>query len=69
MWLAGRFLGWFASQSRGRADARDWQAEERLFAGIGVARETARIESARGLLDTELRVARSMRGAGDGRRH
>ena len=56
VWLAGRFLGWLASPSRGRADAVDWQAEERLLAGIGAARETARIEPARGLLDTELRV-------------
>ena len=56
MWLAGRFLGWLASPSRGRADAGDWRAEERLLAGIGVARETARIEPARALLDTELRV-------------
>ena len=56
VWLAGRFLGWLASPSRGRADAADWQADERLLAGIGVARETARAEPARGLLDTELRV-------------
>ena len=56
VWLAGRFLGWLESPSRARADAGDWQADERLLAGIGVARETARIEPARGLLDTELRV-------------
>ena len=56
VWLAGRFLGWLASPSRGRADAGDWRAEGRLLAGIGVAREMARIEPARGLLDTELRV-------------
>ena len=56
VWLAGRFLGWLASPSRDRADAGDWQADERLLAGIGVARETARIEPARRLLDTELRV-------------
>ena len=56
VWLAGRFLGWLASPSRGRADAGDWRAEEHLLAGIGVARETARIEPARALLDTELRV-------------
>ena len=56
VWLAGRFLGWLASPSRGHADAGDWRAEARLLAGIGVARETARTEPARGLLDTELRV-------------
>ena len=56
VWLAGRFLGWLVSPSRGRADAGDWRAEERLLAGIGVARETARIEPAGALLDTELRV-------------
>ena len=56
VWLAGRFLGWLVSPSRGRADAGDWRAEERLLAGIGVARETVRIEPARGLLDTQLRV-------------
>ena len=56
VWLAGRFLGWLASPSRGRADAGDWRAEARLLAGIGVARETARTEPARGLPDTELRV-------------
>ena len=56
VWLAGRFLGWLASPSRGPVDAADWRAEERLLAGIGVARETARLEPARGLLDTELRV-------------
>lgn len=56
VWLAGRFLGWLVSPSRGRADAGDWRAEARLLAGLGVARETARIEPARGLLDTELRV-------------
>ena len=56
VWLAGRFLGWLASPSRDCADAGDWRAEERLLAGIGVARETARIEPARALLDTELRV-------------
>ena len=56
VWLAGRFLGWLASPSRGRADAGDWQADERLLAGIGVARETARAEPARALLDTELRI-------------
>ena len=56
VWLAGRFLGWLASPSRGRSDAGDWRAEARLLAGIGVARETARTEPARGLLDTELRV-------------
>ena len=56
VWLAGRFLGWIESPSRGRADAGDWRAEARLLAGLGVARETARTEPARGLLDTELRV-------------
>ena len=56
VWLAGRFVGWLASPSRARADAGDWRAEERLLAGIGVAREAARIEPARTLLDTELRV-------------
>ena len=56
VWLAGRFLGWLASPSRGRADAGDWRAEERLLAGLGVAGETARTEPARGLLDTKLRV-------------
>jgi len=56
VWLAGRFLGWLASAGPGRADAGDWRAEARLLAGIGVARETARTEPARGLLDTELRV-------------
>ena len=56
VWLAGRFLGWLASPSRGRADAGDWRAEGRLLAGLGVARETARTEPARRLLDTELRV-------------
>ena len=56
VWLTGRFLGWLVSPSRGRADAADWQAEERLLVGIGVARETARIEPSRRLLDSELRV-------------
>ena len=56
VWLAGRFLGWLASPSRGLADAGDWRAEARLLAGLGVARDTARTEPARGLLDTELRV-------------
>ena len=56
VWLAGRFLGWLASRSRGGADAGDWRAEGRLLAGLGVPRETARTEPARGLLDTELRV-------------
>ena len=56
VWLAGRFLGWLASRSRGRADAGDWHADERLLAGLGVAPETARIEPPRMLLDTELRV-------------
>ena len=56
VWLAGRFLGWLASPSRDRADAGDWRAEARLLAGLGVARDAARIEPARGLLDTELRV-------------
>ena len=56
VWLAGRFLGWLESPSRTRADAADWRAEPRLLAGLGVARETARTEPARGLLDTELRV-------------
>ena len=56
VWLAGRFLGWLASPSRAYADAGDWRADTRLLAGIGVARETARTEPARGLIDTELRV-------------
>ena len=56
VWLAGRFLGWLASPSRARAHTGDWRAETRLLAGIGVARETARTEPARSLLDTELRV-------------
>ena len=56
VWLAGRFLGWLASAGPGRADAGDWRAEARLLAGLGVPRETARTEPARGLLDTEPRV-------------
>ena len=56
VWLAGRFLGWLASPSRGRADAGDWRAEARLLASLGVARETARTEPPRLLLDAELRV-------------
>ena len=56
MWLAGRFLGWLASPTRGRAHAGDWRAEARLLAGLGVTHETARAEPARRLLDTELRV-------------
>ena len=53
---AGRFLGCLASQSRGRSDAGDWRAEERLLVGVGIARETARIEPPCMLLDAELRV-------------
>jgi len=56
VWLAGRFLGWLASRSRGRSDACDWRAEERLLVGVGIAREMARIEPPRMLLDAELRV-------------
>lgn len=56
VWLAGRFLGWLASPSRGRADAGGWRAEAQLLAGLGVARETARTEPPRLLLDAELRV-------------
>ena len=56
VWLAGRFLGWLASAGPGRADAGDWRAEGRLLTRLGVARETARTEPARGLLDAELRV-------------
>ena len=56
VWLSGRFLGWLASAGPGRADAGDWRAEGRLLAGLGVTRDTARTEPARGLLDTELRV-------------
>ena len=56
VWLAGRFLGWLASPSRARAHTGDWRAEARLLASLGVARETAHTEPARGLLDTELRV-------------
>ena len=56
VWLAGRFLGWLESAGPGRADTGNWRAEARLLAGLGVARETARTEPARALLDAELRV-------------
>ena len=54
--LAGRFLGRLASASRGRSDAGDWRAKERLLAGLGIPREMARIEPPRMLLDMQLRV-------------
>jgi len=54
--LAGRFLGRLASPSRARVDAGDWQAEARLFAGLGIAPETARIDPPRMLLDAQLCV-------------
>ena len=56
VWLAGRFLGRLTSPSCGGADAGDWRADERLLAALGVARDAARSEPARGLLDAELRI-------------
>ena len=54
MWLAGRCLGRLTSPSRGGAGAGDWRADERLLAALGLARDAARSEPARGLLDAEL---------------
>ena len=56
VWLAGRCLGRLTSPSRGGADAGDWRADEPLLAALGLARDAARSEPARGLLDAELRI-------------
>ena len=56
VWLAGRFLAWLASPSRGGRDAEDWRADERLLITLGGSRETVRIEPPGALLEVELRV-------------
>ena len=56
VWLAGRFLGWLASPSRGGRDTEDWRADERLLIALGASLEMVRIEPHRALPDVELRV-------------
>ena len=61
VWLAGRFLGWLSSPSRGRRNTGDCRADERLLIGLRISRRTVRTEPPRALLDLEVRVIKLAR--------